>query len=351
MRLLWVDIESTGLQPERCSILELVVGLADLESPFALSTMDRFVLRFADEHAYGLQCEKRERPTDAAIHTWMLKGTPDESAPCAACHFDPVARAMHEKSGLLAECAESTTTMADVEGFLLSLVQGEPERGDDKPTLAGSTVHFDRGFLRAYAPRFEAKLSHRHYDVSAVKLFCESLGMPRIPKANAHTAVADVQESIAHARQCAEWLRRLAFSRLDPVHQGAFGGGHALPGVDPHPEPVVSRSTTREDRNPSVVTFPDGRAYDYATGHTDPASTKTLAFRSIRRGLDQKRGQYAIVACDAERDRDNSGLVGETVTVDGERFLCAGVERHALAFPMIAEGEEIALWLQPAGVP
>ena len=58
-----------------------------------------------------------------------------------------------------------------------------------------------------HMPRLAARFSHRHYDVSAVKLFCRSLGMPKPPKAEAHRATADVLESIAHARLCAEWLR------------------------------------------------------------------------------------------------------------------------------------------------
>jgi len=67
-------------------------------------------------------------------------------------------------------------------------------------------VHFDHGFLRVHMPKLAARFSHRHYDVSAVKLFCQSLGMPKPPKAEAHRAAADVRESIEHAKACADWL-------------------------------------------------------------------------------------------------------------------------------------------------
>ena len=211
MRLLWLDTETTGLDPLKNQLLELAVGLADLSAPFDLKTMDRFVLRFVDAHTLGMRCSEPGSE---------LAGLETDNGPCPACEFDPVARAMHAESGLLAECAGSSTTMGQVEDFLLTLVDGQPERGDDKPTLAGSTVHFDLGFLRAHAPRFAARLSHRVYDVSAVKLFCESLGMPRISKASAHRAVEDLLESVDHVRQCAEWLRSGGLKFTHPE----FGG-------------------------------------------------------------------------------------------------------------------------------
>ena len=39
-----------------------------------------------------------------------------------------------------------------------------------------------------------------------MKLFCQSLGMPKIPKAEAHRAMADVEESARHGSLCLDWL-------------------------------------------------------------------------------------------------------------------------------------------------
>jgi oligoribonuclease len=208
VKLIWFDCETTGLDPEKNAILEVAVAVADLAAPFELGKVTQFVLRFDDAHHHGPQCGTQQKPTDAVIRKWAV-GTLDTDGPCPACAFSPEARAMHERTGLLSECKASKTTMGEVEDYLLTLAHGEPDHGDDKPTLAGSTCHFDRGFLRAHAPRFSAKLSHHHYDVSAVKLFCESFGMPRIAKANAHSAVEDVEESVRHAVMCAEWLRKM----------------------------------------------------------------------------------------------------------------------------------------------
>jgi oligoribonuclease len=225
MKLIWLDLETTGLDPSKHAILEVAAGVADLLSaPVGPVSVEHFVLRFQDVHTYGPKCSVPPVPSRFGSGGVAPSGGYDDR--CPACDFATEARAMHAKSGLLTECGRAKTTMGEVEDYLLTLVHGEPERGDDKPTLAGSTVHFDLGFLRVHAPRFAARVSHRCYDVSAVKLFCESLGMPRIPKGNAHRAADDVMESVRHARQCVEWLRQLCSRSTDaspPIWNVTFG--------------------------------------------------------------------------------------------------------------------------------
>jgi oligoribonuclease len=187
VKLLWLDLETTGLDPARGKILEVAAAVADLSAPFDLGPMYWRVL---------------------PLGTW-------EHAPL----MDDYVRSMHTKSGLLGECERaggSTVALAEAahprraalaECDLLAMLPepGSYER-EDTPTLAGSSVHFDHGWLRVHMPTLAARLSHRHYDVSAVKLFCQSLGMPKLPRAEAHRAQADVRESVAHAQVCAKWL-------------------------------------------------------------------------------------------------------------------------------------------------
>ncbi len=175
MKLIWLDLETTGLDPTRGKILEVAAAVADLSAPFDLGPFVSRVLPLS-EWEYGL--------------------------------MDDYVRAMHVKNGLLAECARSTARLDAVEFELLDLlpVPGTYER-EDAPTLAGSSVHFDHTWLRVHMPTFAARLSHRHYDVSAVKLFCRSLGMSKPPVAEAHRAEADVRESVDHAQLCRRWLR------------------------------------------------------------------------------------------------------------------------------------------------
>jgi oligoribonuclease (3'-5' exoribonuclease) len=176
MRLYWLDLETEGLEPSDCAILEVAVSVADLAAPF---------------------------DAVAAYHT-VLQMTPE--AVEALRVANPHVHAMHTKNGLLAECAASRLSFLAVERALLEVVPEVADR-EDRPTLAGSSVHFDHGFLRYWMPALAARFSHRHYDVSAVKLFCQSLGMPKLPRAEAHRAKDDVLESVAHARLCAGWLQ------------------------------------------------------------------------------------------------------------------------------------------------
>lgn len=169
MRLLWIDAETLGLDPARDALLELSVAEAELESPF--------------DHG--------------PIRHWVIEWRGRTES------LSPAVRAMHSESGLFGECAVSSLSAGDVEEVLLSVVP-EVDAYEDRPTLAGSSVHFDHGFLAAKMPRLASRLSHRHYDVSAVKLFCRSLGMPKLPRAEAHRASADLVESVEHARLCAE---------------------------------------------------------------------------------------------------------------------------------------------------
>lgn len=167
MKLLWLDLETTGLDPQRCDILEVACALADGATPLDLGPRFHRVLHFP--------------------RGW---------------HAD--ARDMHTASGLLDECDASRVSCREAERDLLELIPDDP---DDRPILAGSSIHFDMGFLRVHMPTLAKRLHYRLYDVTAIKLFAQSLGMPPLPKAGAHRAVADIEKSVAHAKAVAQWIR------------------------------------------------------------------------------------------------------------------------------------------------
>lgn len=171
-KLLWLDLETTGLVAGACVILEAAWAFAEFHNPFQLITdVRKMVLHL---------------PESYPLSTFIQE--------------------MHTNSGLLAECYVSDKSATDLEEALLADI---PEIADkeERWIIAGSTIHFDLGFLRVHCPQAAKRLSHRCYDVSAMKLLGESLGMAKFPKAEAHRSEADIYESIAHGSMVANWLR------------------------------------------------------------------------------------------------------------------------------------------------
>lgn len=175
MNLYWLDLETTGLDPRRDGILEVAVSVAELARPFEAKPVYHAVL---------------------PLPGWA-NGDRNK--------LEPYIQSMHGSTGLLDECERSILSVAEVERHLLVHVPKVDDK-EDMPTLAGASIHFDHDFLKARMPTLAARFSHRHYDTSAVKLFCQSLGMPKLPRGEAHRAKDDVLEAIAHAKHCYFWL-------------------------------------------------------------------------------------------------------------------------------------------------
>lgn len=175
MRILWADLETTGLQPETCQILEVAACVADLEFPF-----------------------RTRDPYEAVIYM-----------PEIPSDVHPVVREMHHKNGLWDDCDKSTTTLAEVEDQLIAMSGSTPASDrENQTTLAGSCIGFDLSFIKVHMPRLTAFLHYRVFDVSSLILFARAMGMDRPPKVEAHRAMADILESIENAQRCAAFLSR-----------------------------------------------------------------------------------------------------------------------------------------------
>ncbi len=167
-RLVWIDLEMTGLNPSADEIVEIacIVTEADLTE---LDSGISLVVKPSDE-------------------------------PLAA--MDEVVVRMHTESGLLDEIPAGIA-LADAERQVLEYVKGHiPEAR--KAALAGSSVYVDRGFLSAYMPDLDAHLHYRLVDVSSIKELARRW-FPRVyfatpEKTGNHRALADIRESIAELR-------------------------------------------------------------------------------------------------------------------------------------------------------
>lgn len=167
-RLVWIDLEMTGLDPKRDEIVEIacIVTEADLTE---LDAGVSFVVKPGDDALAGM---------------------------------DDFVRDMHTASGLLAEIPDGTTLDDAGAQVLAYIKQHIPLEG--KAPLAGSSVYVDRGFLAQYLPSIDGYLHYRLIDVSTIKELSKRW-YPRVyynaPEKNGnHRALGDIRESIAELR-------------------------------------------------------------------------------------------------------------------------------------------------------
>lgn len=177
--LVWLDIETSGLHPTSCYILEIASVLTTADT---LEEITRF------EHVATLSVDV-------------------ESVRSAA---DPVVQAMHDVNGLWASIgydpAYGPTTLP--ERWAEWCQRHVPER----TYLAGRSVHFDRNFiatdLSLSGKDFPSVFSHRHLDLTSLQI---AFGWPKLrPKSDTHRAMADVREDI-------EWYRAFRAKYVQPV--------------------------------------------------------------------------------------------------------------------------------------
>jgi oligoribonuclease len=168
-RLVWLDLEMTGLDLSRHVIVEIAVLVTDGE----LEPLDEGI--------------------DIIVH----------QPPEALAEMDDFVRKMHTKSALIGEIEASTVSLADAGTFALDYIrQHVPEAG--VAPMCGNSIGVDRRFLDQYLPELDRYLHYRSVDVSSFKELCRrwypAVYKRRPHKAETHRALADVRESIAEMR-------------------------------------------------------------------------------------------------------------------------------------------------------
>ena len=168
--LVWLDCEMTGLDPEAERLIEIAIVVT---GPTLEPRIEGPVLVI---HQSDAQLDKMD--------AWN-KGT-------------------HGRSGLIDKVKASTVTEADAERQIIDFLGKYVPKGTTP--MCGNTIGQDRRFLVKYMPKLEAFFHYRNLDVSTLKELAKRWkpdAYASFKKAQKHTALADVHESIeelAHYR-------------------------------------------------------------------------------------------------------------------------------------------------------
>lgn len=170
--LIWIDLEMTGLNPEKERIIEIATIISDselniiAEGPNLVISQDKMILEEMDD--------------------WN--------------------KSQHAHSGLLDAVKISSITEQMAEMQTLDFISKYV--GDKKSPMCGNTVSHDRRFLSKYMPMLEAYFHYRHIDVSSIKEIVArwTNNAQTYEKNSSHRALDDIRESINELKHYKELL-------------------------------------------------------------------------------------------------------------------------------------------------
>lgn len=167
MNLVWIDMEMTGLNPDLDRVIELAAIVTDAELN-VLAEGPVFTIHQTDQILDGMDA-------------WN-KGT-------------------HGRSGLIDRVKASTTTEEQASAQMIDFLRAYVPAG--KSPMCGNSICQDRRFMARYMPELVNWFHYRNLDVSTVKELCKRWRpdlSAKVNKTGAHTALADIHESIDELR-------------------------------------------------------------------------------------------------------------------------------------------------------
>lgn len=168
-KFLWLDLETTGLNPLRDKILEI-----------ATIQTDNTLLPY--------------------INTKHVINVPDAKELCNDYITD-----MHTQNGLFDDIKGAYRTLEQVEDCIIDSL--DP---DITYILAGSSIHFDRSFIKIDMPQLEKHLHYRMLDVSSIYMLFNSANIKIKHDHNEpslHRAASDIKNSLACAHKYQGYIR------------------------------------------------------------------------------------------------------------------------------------------------
>jgi len=175
-KLVWIDLEMTGLDPEKERIIEMATIITDSE----LNTV-------AEGPVIAV---KQPDSLLEAMDDWCTN--------------------THGASGLTQRVKESNVTEAEAEQLTLEFLKEHLSAGESP--LCGNSIGQDRRFLVKYMPELEAFFHYRNLDVSTIKELARRWRpdvLDGVKKKGSHLALDDIRDSINELRHYRETFFKL----------------------------------------------------------------------------------------------------------------------------------------------
>lgn len=173
-KILWVDLEMTGLDSARDVILEVAAEITD----FNFKTLASYEARVKQKH--DVVVERMQK------NNWWAD-FPDN------------------RDEFVAKLGNGKPS-GEVEQDLVALVEEHFGRGP--AILAGNSIWNDRLFIRQWWPALDLKLHYRMLDVSAWKILMQGRFGVEYEKKQVHRAFDDIQASIAELQSYLDWFKK-----------------------------------------------------------------------------------------------------------------------------------------------
>lgn len=174
--LIWIDLEMTGLNPDKDRIIEIAMVVTDKdlnilgESPVLAIWQPAVLLNQMDE--------------------WNTK--------------------QHHASGLVERVTNSEIKEEQAEKTMLEFLKEHISAG--KSPMCGNSICQDRRFLYRYMPKLEAYFHYRNLDVSTLKELARRWA-PEVQKSfkkkSKHLAMDDIKDSIAELKHYREFFLKV----------------------------------------------------------------------------------------------------------------------------------------------